>query len=150
MNNKQRLVLKEELALMASSQDVLRYSYDKCSKIGKVGFYEPDQLELFESLTSRFARTSDLLTQKIFRLIDKIDLEDEGSVRDRINRAEKKGLIDNAEAFIFIRELRNRIAHEYVPDAIQVIFHQVLENTPILFKTIKNVNHYCCTNYHFE
>ena len=39
------------------------------------------ELEHFESLTGRFARLSDLLIQKIFRLIDQLDLEDLGTVR---------------------------------------------------------------------
>ncbi|MCU7837466.1 MAG: hypothetical protein KZQ83_19770 [gamma proteobacterium symbiont of Taylorina sp.] len=142
MKHLQFQLLRKELALMTQAEDVLGYSYNKCIKIGKVDNYDPDQLEIFESLTSRFARLSDIITQKIFRLIDKIDLDDDGSVRDRINRAEKKGLIDNAETFIFIRELRNRIAHEYIPEAIQLIFHQVLENVPTLFKTVEKINLY--------
>ncbi|MDM8568463.1 hypothetical protein QUF50_02900 [Thiotrichales bacterium HSG1] len=44
---------------------------------------------------------------------------------DRINRAEKRGLIKEAQQFIQCRTLRNEIAHEYMPENILVIFKQV-------------------------
>ena len=115
-------LLEEELELMTKAAEVLNYSYKKCKEIGIKDEYDFDELDRFESLTSRFARLSDLLIQTIFRLIDKIDLELEGTTRDRINRAERKELIKSADDFIKIRILRNEIAHEYVPDDIQKLF----------------------------
>ena len=44
-------------------------------------------------MTSRFARLSDIIIQKIFRLIESLELEEPGTVRDRINQAEKWGII---------------------------------------------------------
>ena len=102
-----------------------------------------DDLEKFESLTARFARFNDILLQKIFRLIDMIDLDHAGTVRDRINRAEKKGLIEDAAAFIEIRELRNSIAHEYQPAALSLIFPLVLQHTPVLLDIAERVRIYC-------
>ena len=93
-------------------------------------------------LTGRFARLADLLVQKIFRLIDRMDLEDQGTIRDRINRAEKKGLIASAEQFILIKELRNTIAHEYDPVATQQIFLNVLAFCPLLFDSVDRVKKY--------
>ena len=49
----------------------------------------PEQLERLESLTSRFARLADLLIQRVFRLIDEIELTGGCSLLDRIYRAEK-------------------------------------------------------------
>ncbi len=56
------------------------------------------------------ARLSDLLIQKLFRPIDQPE-DESGTIRDRINRAEKKGLIAAVAKFIEIRELRNQIAY---------------------------------------
>ncbi len=61
----------------------------------------------------------------------------------RINRAEKKGLIPNAEIFVKIRILRNDIAHEYMPEAIQQIFQRVMKWTPELLKCVDNIKQYC-------
>ncbi len=135
MNNIKK-VLNQELAQLENARDILQYSYEKCCRIGvKIGFtYE--ELESFEALTSRFARLSDIIIQKILRFFDVLDLEEPGTVRDRINRAEKKGVVESADDFIKIRILRNEIAHEYKPETIYDIFEQVMELAPVLLKSV--------------
>jgi len=137
------LLMQKELELLRNAARVLGYSYEKCSRIGIKDAYDDDELDKFESLTSRFARLGDILIQKIFRLIDELDLDAAGTVRDRINRAEKKGLIDSADVFIEIRMLRNDIAHEYVPEEIIELFKKVLKATPLLISSVAKVEHYC-------
>ena len=137
------LLLYEELKLMNKAADTLEYSYRTCLAIGRKEEYSYDELDRFESLTSRFARLSDLLIQKIFRLIDKLELETEGTVRDRINSAEKKGLIQSADNFVKIRIIRNQIAHEYILEEIQGLFEKVLKHAPDLLDSVKRVKKYC-------
>ncbi len=136
-------LLKAELSLLDNATEVLKYSYDACVKIDIKEQYTLDELDRFEAFTSRFARLSDIVIQKMFRLIDDIDLEDSGTVRDRINRAEKKNLIENADIFIQIRIVRNDIAHEYNAENLKDIFKKVLELTPYLLGSIKNIKEYC-------
>jgi len=135
-------LLKKELDIMNKARDILEYSYKACSNISKKDTYQNDELDKFEALTSRFARLSDILTQKIFRLIEYLEMETPGTVRDRINRAEKWELIDSADDFFMIRELRNSIAHEYIPESVKQIYREALKYTPILFKTCDNVKLY--------
>ncbi|MBI1871662.1 MAG: hypothetical protein HYS07_10815 [Chlamydiae bacterium] len=142
MNLDLRRLLEQELEILENAWKVLDYSYQKCQRIGLKEKYEPQELESFETLTSRFARLSDILTQKIFRLIDEIDLDSGGTVRDRIYRAEKKGLVENADSFIDIRILRNDITHEYKPEALEDIFNKVLSFTPILVDSVGRVRRY--------
>ncbi len=118
------------------------YLYQRCLEIKEKTSYSEQDLERFESLTGRFERLADLLVQKIFRLIDSLDLEDQGTIRDRINRAEKKGLIESAEQFILVRELRNTIAHDYDPVATEQIFLNVLAFCPVLFDAVDRVKRY--------
>ncbi|SLM30622.1 conserved hypothetical protein [Desulfamplus magnetovallimortis] len=129
-------ILENDLLELAKAADVLRYSFDKCSRIDMMEGLDNEELESFEALTSRFARVSDLLIQKVFRTIDVVELEDAGTVRDRINRAAKKELISDADAFIGIRMLRNEIAHEYKSETVYVIFEKVLCMTPTLLEGI--------------
>ena len=136
-------LLRNELSSLEKAQQVLQYSYDTCAEIGIKEDYTFDEMDRFEAFTSRFARLSDLLIQKIFRLIDQIDLEDSETVRDRINNAEKKGLIESADSFIQIRIVRNDIAHEYQTDTLKVIYKKVLELSPCLFDSINRVRKYC-------
>lgn len=142
MTDQLYLILQKELKLLVDATDVLLYSFDKCSRIGLKQAYQPEELESFESFTGRFARLSDILIQKIFRLIDEIDLETQGTVRDRINRAEKKELIGSSETFVEIRLVRNDIAHEYLPEAIHETFAKVLELTPALLDSVERVKAY--------
>lgn len=142
MTANERVLLKEQWVLLEKSAEVLRYSMQRCIEIQHQQSFSNQDLERFESLTGRFARLSDLLIQKIFRLIDRLDLEDQGSVRDRIHRAEKKGLIASAEQFILIRELRNTIAHDYDPVATEQIFATVLAFCPDLLETVERVKQY--------
>lgn len=126
--------LKAELIELKKASEILQYSYEKCINIKMLEGIDNECLESFEALTSRFARLGDMLIQRVFRLIDNIDLEESGTVRDRINRAEKKELISSADTFIEIRILRNEISHEYKSETIYVIFEKVLQLTPHLLK----------------
>ncbi|OOP56618.1 MAG: hypothetical protein AYP45_08110 [Candidatus Brocadia carolinensis] len=136
-------LLRDELSSLERAREVLQYSYDTCNGIGIKEDYTFDEMDRFEALTSRFARLSDLLIQKIFRLIDQIGLEDSETVRDRINNAEKKGLIESADIFIQIRIVMNDIAHEYHTETLKDIYKKVLELSPCLFDSIKRVKKYC-------
>lgn len=142
IRNEEQL-LKEELNLLESANETLKYSNGECQRIGIKEKYTFEELDKFEALTSRFARTSDIVIQKIFRLIDILELEAPGSIIDRINRAEKRGLIHSAESFKDIRRIRNDIAHEYIPSAIEEIFKKVLKLTPDLIDTVRKIQEYC-------
>jgi hypothetical protein len=136
-------LLKRELSLAEEAVKVLKFSQEKCQAIGIKEDYTSDELDRFEALTSRFARLCDILLQRLFRLLDEIDLDTQGTLRDRINRAEKKGLIGNAQRFAECRMLRNEIAHEYIPQHILLIFKKVLTMTPFLIETVATVKTYC-------
>ena len=72
-----------------------------------------------------------------------LDLDTHGTIRDRINRAEKKELIENGDIFVEIRMVRNDIAHEYLPEAIRDIFGKVLLLTPHLLDGVERTITYC-------
>ena len=143
MTDQMLKLLENELKVLVDAREVLRYSFNKCSSIGIKESYEPEELESFESFTGRFARLSDILIQKIFRLVDELDLDTQGTIRDRINRAEKKELIVSSDVFVEIRMIRNDIAHEYLPEAIHEIFGKVLLLTPHLLDGIERTIQYC-------
>jgi hypothetical protein len=139
VNDDRLELLRQNLSSLEQAAQRLRYSLDRCREIGMKSEYSLPELDAFEALTARFARLADMLVQKLFRLIDQIDLEDTGTVRDRIHRAEKKGLVASAAAFVEARLLRNVIAHEYHPDAVTALFRQVVDMTPVLLDTAERV-----------
>ncbi|MDO9109510.1 MAG: hypothetical protein Q7U40_02555 [Desulfatirhabdiaceae bacterium] len=139
-------LLDKQIQEMNDAGAILRHSYDKCCRIGVRPDLNIDQLESFEALTARFARLSDLVVQKVLRTISVLDLEEVGTVRDRINRAEKRGFIESAEDFVQIRMLRNEIAHEYKSETIFDIFERALALTPALLDAVKRIQQHINQN----
>ena len=136
-------LLKDNLEGMQKSVEWLRRSHTKCVGIGIQTSYAADEFDAFENLASRFARTIDIIVNKVFRSIDAVELEDGGTLIDVINRAEKRALIDSAERIRDLKQLRNDIVHEYETDDLQRLFSQALEATPELFTMAERVAHYC-------
>jgi len=98
-----------------------------------------EEQESFEALTSRFARTSDILTQKLLKTLFMLLQENIKTIIDAANFLEKLELIDDADDLLNIREIRNQIAHEYVESDINDLFFDVLRYVPQLRKIISNV-----------
>nr|VFJ69227.1 MAG: hypothetical protein BECKFW1821C_GA0114237_101820 [Candidatus Kentron sp. FW] len=135
-------LLREEIDVLERAADLLSWSYERCSQVGGKDSYNKEDEERFEALVGRFARLSDILVQKFFRLLDTLDLEPTGTARDRINQAEKKGIIENADDFIRMRLLRNRITHEYALEAISDIYKDVMMFTPVLLQAALRARKY--------
>ena len=131
-------LLQEELVGLKLAAGYLEYSMERCLNLIGQEALPPEQLERLESLTSRFARLADLLIQRIFRLVDEIELTGGGTLLDRIYRAEKRGWV-NAVELIKIRELRNLIAHEYATEKMLEIYTAVAAMSPALLAAVPKV-----------
>jgi uncharacterized protein YutE (UPF0331/DUF86 family) len=136
-------LLLQDLSMLRRAAAVLSKSYEICRNIGVKKEHSFDELTEFEALSGRFARLVDLLIQKIFRLIDELNLAPQGTVRDSINRAEKNGLIDSAEHLVEMRRLRNQIAHEYVTEKLAFLFERIVVLAPTLLECIERTQKYC-------
>ena len=129
-------LLQEEWILLDAAVSSLQRSVDKCKLIGEKSEYSFEEQESFDSLTSKFNRTSDLFTQKIIRTIWLLLHESFVPFIDLMNKGEKLGLLLNASDIIAIRDLRNQIAHEYIPEAVHEIVPEVIEMTGQLMNNI--------------
>lgn len=102
----------------------------------------PETEEKLEVLTARFARLADILTQKVFRAVDAAELVDEGSLLDRLNRMEKRGVIPNARRWRDIRDIRNQIAHEYALDSLAPLRRAVMAHCGDLLDALRRTAAY--------
>jgi hypothetical protein len=127
-------LLNEEIGLFEQSLKTLLLSVDKCTLLIKKNDYTFEDMESFDSLTSKFGRTSDIYTQKILRTIWMLLREPYIPFIDMVNKAEKIELIDSADEILEIRDLRNEITHEYIPQAITELVPQVIDYANILQK----------------
>ena len=110
-------ILHIEWRLLIASVNTLLLSIEKCQTIGEKVDYNFEELESFDSLTSKFNRTSDIFTQKVLRTTWMLLHEPFAPYIDMVNKGEKMFLIKSADQMIEIRDLRNQIAHEYIPEA---------------------------------
>jgi hypothetical protein len=137
------LILHDTLKDLEESRHWLQRSYDICSAIGIKLAYSEDEFDAFETLTGRFSRTCDMIVQKGFRSIDKVEFEDQGALIDALNRAHKRGLVESIDEIRIVRDLRNEIFHEYRRANLQKLFQSVLAQTPGLFSLLDRIRGYC-------
>jgi len=133
--------LKEDFNRLDQAVKMLKYSLQQCHKIGIKRDYLLEELDKFENLTSRFARTSDIYTQKIMKGIIMILREEAKTFIDKANLFEKLE-ISNVEDLKLIRDLRNEIAHEYKVDDITEIFEAVMEYSDKLIEIIEKTKRF--------
>lgn len=129
-------LLKEEWQLLQKSILSLKQSLLKCKSIGLKNDYSFEEQESFDSLSSKFNRTSDLFTQKVLRTTWILLHEGFVPFIDTMNTAEKMNIIKNANEMISIRDLRNQIAHEYIPEALFALIPEVIELSDGLIENI--------------
>jgi len=131
-----RELFKEQLAHLIKQRAWLEYSLKECQTIGIKETYNIDEFGKFETLCSRYARAIDFLIRKVYRTIDMMEFEDGGTLLDVINRATKRGLVDDVEELRKLKDLRNSIVHEYIEDELIELFAEVLEATPKIIELL--------------
>ena len=75
--------------------------------------------------------------QKVLRSIWMLLHESFVPFIDMMNKYEKLLIIKSADQMIEIRDLRNQIAHEYIPDSIRDLVPDVIELTSQLIENIE-------------
>jgi hypothetical protein len=143
MNRLHLDILRDNLETLNLSAGWVRYSYEQTAAIEPKTEYAAEEFDMLENLTSRYARTTDMLVNKVLRSIDTVESEDIGTIIDIMNRAEKRGIVSSAELLHTLKDLRNNIAHEYKITAISAFFADVRKYAPDLLEIIRNVNGYC-------
>ena len=146
-----RRLIEDQIRLMDAASGVLRDSRERVSALLEPGkqFVKREltigEKESCEALTSRFARLCDFLFQRVFRSIDAIELQDEGTGIDRLNRMEKRGIIPSAHEWRSLRDLRNSIVHDYLIESSDEVLRESHRRADELFETVENVKRYIAT-----
>ena len=93
--------------------------------------------EMLDAFISRFARLQDSLGDKLLPALLRVSLESTGSQLDNLLRAEKLGWIESADRWVEIRVLRNRLVHDYMnsaEDLLQALI-AALDSVSVLIET---------------
>lgn len=94
-----------------------------------------DEVALLDMMTTRFSKLQDLIATKIFPLILDIHGENAISFRDRLNVLEKLRVIDDADWWMQMREIRNQITYDY-PDNYDLLATHFNQMLPFVHKLI--------------
>jgi len=62
-------ILRENINALNFSADWVRHSYEQTSTIGQKAKYAIEEFDKLENLTSRYARATDMLVNKVLRII---------------------------------------------------------------------------------
>ena len=93
--------------------------------------YLQKELEPYDALSDRFIRAVEAFI-KFFRTYEYyLYTVNSGTYRDLLLNMEKQDLISSVEIWIDMRDIRNRIVHDYLPDQIKNIFDLIMNE----FKT---------------
>ena len=127
-----RSLLEQSLAELASARRHLDYSFQQVAGLpDTLKDATEKQLESAEAFTGRFARSVDLLVNKVLRSLDRVELKPEGTLLDVVNRAEKRGFVNQSEELREMKDVRNMIAHDYAGAKAAEIFAYCREQKPV-------------------
>lgn len=88
--------------------------------------YTPEEREPYDALSDRFVRAVEVCI-KFFRSYELLQFaENSNTLRDQLNRMEKLGLITSTELWFRMRDVRNRIVHDYLPAEIKGLYDDLL------------------------
>ena len=73
----------------------------------------PEGIDRIESFGAKFARMQDTLVDKLLPALLRASAEQPGTALDNLHRAERLGLLQDADAWPAMRLIRNRLVHEY-------------------------------------
>lgn len=134
-------ILKENIVNLNEALKWLDRSYAICDELDTQQL-DAEGMDAFESFTSRFARVSDILFNKVFRSIYYLEQGENASWLDVTLFMEKKAIIDNLTQARIIKETRNDIVHEYTVSDLNELFDSVKEQTPQLMDYAQNAIQY--------
>lgn len=136
-------LLEEAEAKVARAAALYLHSATKLGAFDPTRPYSPDELEPYDALVTRFERAVEVFL-KFFRTVEMFETAGAGStVRDCLGLMCKLGLIDEVDQWMEMREVRNRIAHDYLSDKVQGIYGLLIESyRPILAEAVHVARRY--------
>lgn len=88
--------------------------------------YTPKEREPFDALSDRYLRAFES-SLRFFRTWERVrEAQPSETFRDLLLRMEKLGMISGIEIWLRMRDVRNRVAHEYLPEELSKIYHAIV------------------------
>lgn len=116
----QALAFNREKAL--KTLVLLRASLDGYRRYDPAYGYTPKELEPYDALADRFVRSVEcglryMRSQELAQFAEQSE-----STRSLLDRMEKLGVVSSAVLWMQMRNIRNRIVHDYLPEQVAEMF----------------------------
>ena len=100
--------------------------------------YTPKELEPYDALSDRFVRATEA-SLKFFRSYERVMFaENSDTLRDLLSRMHKLSLISSVQLWIAMRDIRNRIVHDYLPEKLKEMNDMVMGEMSTELSSAKN------------
>lgn len=127
------MTLEEQLEIarrnrckLESAIELIRASLGKLDTYDENRIYTADELEPYDALSDRFIRAVEMGI-KFFRSYEMLQFaEQSDTLRDLLNRMEKTGMVSSVEIWFRMRDVRNRIVHDYLPQEIKAMYDDIM------------------------
>ncbi len=133
--------LSHQLRVLERARVWLERSLSQCADTDPLRGLSEDEFDALEALASRYARVVDLLINKVFRAIDQVEFLEAGSLIDSVNRGEGRHLLTVTDARL-LKELRNRIGHEYEVEDLAALLGDIRLNSNTLLNACTKTAEY--------
>jgi len=125
--------MKAQAVLVRAARDqclaaiaLVRASLEKLPPYDARRAYTPDELEPYDALADRFVRAVET-SIRFFRSYERYrEAVVSETYRDLLHRMEKYGLISSTSLWVEMRDVRNRIVHDYLPTQLEELFALLL------------------------
>lgn len=132
--------LLEQIQKASKALALLRDSFSKYQPFDLYKIYSPSDLESYDALALRFEKVVELFINQLFRSLEihYFGLAS-STIRDRLLALQKVEFIDDINTWMDMRIIRNKIAHDYLPDQIKRIYEDILIYSKIIFETFQKI-----------
>ncbi len=115
------LVKKEDVHLQAVSERLFQGSKTITDDWVSDLISRPLGEDRLESFAAKFSRMQDTIIDKLLPQLLRASGELPGTAIDNLNRAERLELIIDANSWIMMRRLRNKLVHEYIDSPTEML-----------------------------
>ena len=140
-SNDQQAITQQARRQVNDTMRLVEASLSKLRPFDPSRLHTPDEYEPYDALSDRFIRAVETGI-KFFRSYERLQFAEESETfRDQLNRMEKLGLVTSVEIWFRMREVRNRIVHDYSPEKVKGIYDDImgtLGNELLAFARVMN------------
>ena len=119
-------LLADSQAKLRAALELVFASADRFLPFEPGRIYSPREREPYDALSDRFLRAFES-SLKFFRTWERVrEATVSETFRDLLLRMEKLGLISSLPAWIALRDLRNRVVHDYLPGELAELYAAII------------------------